>query len=47
MFLKAEDPCAAVKGAEGAWSVFGGKARPSTKELSISIAPGDDGSCWV
>ena len=25
MFLKARDPCAAVKGAEGVWSVFGNR----------------------
>jgi hypothetical protein len=45
MLSKLVIPGAVVRGTECSWFAFGGKARPSMKELSISIASGDDGSC--
>ena len=45
MFSKLVTPEVVVCGTESGWSAFGGKVRPSMKELSISIATGDDDSC--
>jgi len=45
MFWKFDAAGAAAKGSEGEESVFGGKVRASVKEVSISIASGEEGAC--
>jgi hypothetical protein len=45
MFPKLVTPGAVVSGIESSWSAFRGNARLSMKELSISIATGDNGLC--
>jgi hypothetical protein len=44
MLLKFGIPRVAVKETGGSRSALGGKTSPSIKELSMSIASGDDGA---